>query len=84
MADNDEVDFHSRFTVYDERNQELLSVGLTQKKMMMIFLCLLTCFFIVLVAFNAIEANDLIQLKDLVTAIARETVSTRAVISWHS
>lgn len=71
MAD-DEVDFHSKFTVYNERNKELLTIGLTQKKMMMIFLALLTIFFIVLVAFNAIEAKDLVQVKDLLIPLVKD------------
>lgn len=61
----DEVDFHSKFTLYDEQNRQLLDIGLTQKKMMMIFLCFLGVVFIVLVAFNAIETKDIRELRDL-------------------
>lgn len=62
---DDAVDFHSKFTLYDEQNKQLLDVGLSQRKMMMIFLLMLAVFFIVLVAFNAIETKDIRDLRDL-------------------
>lgn len=65
MAANDEIDFESRFTIVDDKNDTILSVNLTQKKMLFILLVMLVVFFLVLVAFNAIEAKDLIALKDL-------------------
>lgn len=60
----DEVDFHSKFTLYDEQNKQLLEIGLSQKKMMILFLCFLAVIFIVLVAFNAIETKDIRELRD--------------------
>lgn len=72
MASNDDVDFSSKFTVFNDRNEAILNIGLTQKKMMMIFLALLFIFFLVLVAFNAIESKDLVELKDLVKDTAKD------------
>lgn len=72
MATNDDVDFSSKFTVFNDRNEAILNIGLTQKKMMMIFLALLFIFFLVLVAFNAIESKDLVELKDLVKDTAKD------------
>lgn len=60
----DEVDFHSKFTLFDNQNKELLRVGLSQRKMMQIFLVFLGVVFIVLVAFNAIETKDIRELRD--------------------
>lgn len=73
MASNeDDVDFHSKFTLYDDQNKELLNIGLTQKKMMLIFLIMLGVIFIVLVAFNAIETKDLRELTGLLKELADE------------
>lgn len=72
MATKDDVDFSSKFTVFNDRNEEILNIGLTQKKMMMIFLALLFIFFLVLVAFNAIEAKDLVEIKDLIKDTAKD------------
>lgn len=63
MADS--VDFHSRFIVMDDQNKELLAVGLSQRKLMLIFLCFLGLVFVVLVAFNIVETKDIRDLKDL-------------------
>lgn len=62
----DEVDFHSKFTLFSDQNKQLLEIGISQKKMMMIFLCFLGVVFFVLVAFNAIETKDLRELRDFV------------------
>lgn len=62
----DEVDFHSKFTLFSDQNKQLLEIGISQKKMMMIFLCFLGVVFFVLVAFNAIETKDLRDLRDFV------------------
>lgn len=72
MATKDEVDFSSKFTVFNDRNEQILNIGLTQKKMMIIFLALLFIFFLILVAFNAIESKDLVELKDLVKDTAKD------------
>lgn len=61
----DEVDFNAKFTLYDEQNKQLLNIGLSQRKLMVLFLCFLAVFFIVLVAFNAIETKDIRELRDL-------------------
>lgn len=71
MATNDEIDFESRITIVNDQNDTILSVSLTQKKMMFILLVMLVLFFFVLVAFNAIEAKDLIVLKDLVVDLKK-------------
>lgn len=65
LSHDDEVDFSSKFIVYDEANKQLLTIGLDQKKMMFIFIAMLAVFFFVLVAFGAIEVKDLEKLKDL-------------------
>lgn len=61
----DVVDIHSRFIVMDDQNKELLAVGLSQRKLMLIFMCLLGLVFVVLVAFNIVETKDIRDLKDL-------------------
>lgn len=65
LSHDDEVDFSSKFIVYDEANKQLLTIGLDQKKMMFVFIAMLAVFFFVLVAFGAIEVKDLEKLKDL-------------------
>lgn len=61
----DVVDFHSKFTLYDEKNKQLLDIGLSQRKMMIIFLIMLGILFVVLVAFNVIETKDIREIRDL-------------------
>lgn len=61
----DEVDFHSKFILMDDQNKQLLEVGLSQRKMMIIFYVFLAVVFITLVAFNAIETKDIRDLKDI-------------------
>lgn len=72
MEGSDEVDFTSKFTVYDEDKKEVVSVGLSQRQMMLIFIVLLAIVFFILAAFGAVEVKDLVELKALVKDIAKD------------
>lgn len=72
MESSDEVDFTSKFTVYDEDKKEVVSVGLSQRQMMIIFVVLLAIVFFILAAFGAVEVKDLVELKGLVKDIAKD------------
>lgn len=72
MEGSDEVDFTSKFTVYDEDKKEVVSVPLSQRQMMLIFIVLLAIVFFILAAFGAVEVKDLVELKALVKDIAKD------------
>lgn len=68
MASNDAVDFSTKIQVVDDQNKELLQIGLTQKKTLMVLIGMIGVFFFILVAFNAISTKDLTTIVGLVKA----------------
>lgn len=70
MASDDEVDFHAKVQFFTDNNQQLLEIGLTQKKLLMILITMIAVFFIVLVAFTSIETKEIVDLTDKIVKVA--------------
>lgn len=63
MASNyDEVDFSSKIILFNDQNERIIDIGLTQRKTMIVLFVVLAIFFFILVAFNALEATEIVTI----------------------
>lgn len=72
MESSDDVDFHSKFTVYNDDDKEIATVGLSEKQMLILIIVFLGIVFLGLLAFGAVETKQIESLKGLITAAIKE------------
>lgn len=71
MESSDEVDFTSKFTVYNDDKEEVVSVGLSQKQMFILIIVFLGIVLLVTAAFGAVGVKEIESLKGLISSAVK-------------